>query len=221
MAIDHRTITGVSAWLKPAKFAISTAIFSATIAWIFGYLTPSIRLKRLGDILSAVQILEVVIIFVQAWRGTTSHYNMSTPLNGALYGIMGIGIATLWFATIGVFIAAMRQHFDDKAWGWALRLGLLVTIIGSAAGGLMISHGGHTVGAPDGGPGFPFVGWSTEHGDLRIVHFAGLHGIQVIPFLAWVFGRRPYATAFVISATGAYLAFMIILTVQALRGLPV
>ena len=218
MAVDPRTITGVNAWLKPAKFAISTAIFSATIAWIFGYLTPSTRLKRLGDTLSAVQIFEVAIIYLQAWRGTTSHYNQSTPLNTILFAAMGIGIAVLWFATIGVFLAAMREHFDEKAWGWALRLGLLITVIGSAAGGMMIAHQAHTVGALDGGPGIPGVGWSTVHGDLRIAHFFGLHGLQAIPFFAWLIRKRRRATTLVFTAAGSYLAFIAILTWQAWRG---
>src|SRR4030095_13931032 len=33
--LDGRLITGVPAWLKPAKFAISTAIFSGTMAWLY------------------------------------------------------------------------------------------------------------------------------------------------------------------------------------------
>ena len=33
--VDPRTITGAPAWLKPAKFAISTAIYTLTLAWIF------------------------------------------------------------------------------------------------------------------------------------------------------------------------------------------
>jgi len=218
MAIDPRTITGVSAWLKPAKFAISTAIFSATIAWIFGYLTPSRRLLRLGNTLSAVQIFEVAIIYLQAFRGTTSHFNQSTPLNGILFAAMGIGIAILWFATVGVFLAAMRQHFDDKAWGWALRLGLLITVIGSAAGGMMISHHAHTVGALDGGPGIPGVGWSTEHGDLRIGHFFGIHGLQAIPFFAFLVRRSRRATSLVFTAAASYLGLFLILSWQALRG---
>lgn len=218
MAVDPQTITGVSAWLKPAKFAISTAIFSATIAWIFGYLTPSTRLKRLGDTLSAVQIFEVAVIYLQAYRGTTSHYNMSTPLNSILFAAMGIGIAILWIATIGVFLAAMRQSFDDKAWGWALRLGLLITVIGSAGGGMMIAHQAHTVGALDGGPGIPGVGWSTEHGDLRIAHFFGLHGLQAIPFFAFLVRRQRRATSLVFTAAASYLGFILILTWQAWRG---
>jgi hypothetical protein len=218
MAVDPRTITGVNAWLKPAKFAISTAIFSATMAWIFGYLTPSARLKRLGDILSFVLVLEVAIIYLQAWRGTTSHFNLSTPLDSALFGTMGIGIAVLWIATVAVFLTAMKQHFDDKTWGWALRLGLLITVIGSAAGGMMISHQAHTVGAVDGGPGIPGLGWSTLHGDLRIAHFIGLHGLQAIPLFAWFVRRRRAATALVFSAAASYFSLIVILTWQAWRG---
>lgn len=236
MAFDPRTITGVRAWLKPAKFAISTAIFSGTIAWLYGYLTVMPRLRvRLAWILSIALNLEVAIIDLQAFRGTTSHFNFTTTLNGVLFGVMGIGIAALWIASVGVFVVTMRQKFSsDPAWGWALRLGMFVTVLGAASGGLMLRstpeqlaqhvRGGHTVGAPDGGPGLPGIGWSSDHGDLRIAHFLGLHGIQVIPFIAFVIlrnraaKRRKQATPLVFLAAGSYLALILILTWQALRG---
>jgi len=50
--------------------------------------------------------------------------------------------------------------------------------------------GGHTVGAPDGGNGLPGVGWSTQHGDLRIPHFFGMHAFQIVPALSWLLTRR-------------------------------
>jgi hypothetical protein len=229
MAFDPRTITGVSAWLKPAKFAISSAIFSGTIAWLYGYLTvmPGLR-SWLAWVLSIAINLEVAIIDLQAYRGTSSHFNFTSTLNGVLFGVMGIGIAALWIATVGVFVVTMRQKFTDRAWGWALRLGVLVTVLGSAAGGLMLHstpeqeaqhlHGGHTVGALDGGAGLPGVGWSKDHGDLRIPHFLGLHGLQAIPLLAFLIRRRRRATALVFVGAGSYLAFTSILTWQALRG---
>ena len=34
--VDPRIIMGARAWLKPFKFAVSTAIYSLTLAWIFG-----------------------------------------------------------------------------------------------------------------------------------------------------------------------------------------
>src|SRR5258707_10435676 len=80
--LDHRMITGVPAWLKPAKFAISTAIYAITIAWFFRYLTVWPRFtKAMGWVLAATLTLEVVIIDIQAARGTTSHFNASTPLD--------------------------------------------------------------------------------------------------------------------------------------------
>jgi hypothetical protein len=231
MAIDPRTITGAPAWLKPAKFAISTALFCATVAWMFGYLDASRNLRRLGRILSAALIVEVAVIYLQAYRGTTSHFNISTPLNGAIFGTMGIGIAVLWLATVALFVIAMRQKFADPAWGWSLRLGLLITVIGSAAGGLMVRPtpeqqlhhetayvGGHTVGAPDGGPGLPGVGWSTDHGDLRIPHFLGLHALQLLPLFAWFTRKKRRPQALVIVAALSYFGMVLLLIWQALRG---
>ena len=63
--VDPRTITGEPAWLKPAKFAISTAIFSLTLAWIFMYLPGWTRLRRVaGWTTAAALVLEVLLIDV-------------------------------------------------------------------------------------------------------------------------------------------------------------
>ena len=79
--------------------------------------------------------------------------------------------------------------------------------------------GAHTVGAPDGGPGIPGVGWSTAHGDVRIPHFFGLHGLQIVPFLGWwISRRRGDQVRLVFAAAASYLAFVAILVWQALRG---
>jgi hypothetical protein len=236
--LDPRTIiTGVPAWLKPAKFAISTAIFSGTIAWLYRYITiwPGF-MRAIGWLLSGVLVFEVAIIDVQAARGSTSHFNVATPLDAVLFAVMGAAIVLLWLGSVAVLIALLRQKFENPAWGWLLRLGMLTTVLGSAGGGLMLrmtpeqaaalhaTHkvhavGGHTVGAPDGGPGLPGVGWSTQHGDLRVPHFFGLHGLQIIPFIGWLaLRRRRLQTSFVFSIAGSYLALIGILTWQALRG---
>jgi hypothetical protein len=240
--LDLRTITGVPAWLKPAKFAISTAIFLGTMAWLFRYITVWPRFMRaMGWVLAIVLVLEVAIIDLQAARGTTSHFNVSTALDGILFSTMGSAIAILWLASIGILAALFRQKFRDPAWGCWLRMGMMITVVGSALGGLMVSPtpdqmdamradqappivGAHTVGGPDGGPGIAGVGWSTQHGDLRIPHFFGLHGIQIIPFLGWLASRRRSRQAagseirLALGAAASYLAFITILTWQALRG---
>ena len=242
IVVDDRIITGVPAWLKPAKFGISTAIFAGTVAWLYRYITVWPRfMSAIGWLLAAVLVIEVAIIDLQAARGTTSHFNNATPLDMTLFRIMGTAIGLLWLGSVAVLVALFRQEFADPEWGWWLRLGMLITVIGAAAGGLMLGPtpeqrdtlragerptvvGSHTVGAPDGGPGLTGVGWSGEHGDLRIPHFFGLHGAQILPFLGWLtmrgrrtgnFGRRG-SLAFAVGAS--YIAFIGILTWQALEG---
>jgi len=232
---DPRLITGAPAWLKPAKFAISTAIFAATIAWLSQYLpTHTKALRWLGSAIAVILLIEVAIIDFQAARGTTSHFNVGTVQDSILYSIMGTSIGILWLLSIWIAILLFRQTFQDPAWGWALRLGMILSVLGSASGGLMTmpsssqramiaehEHvtvlGAHTVGAPDGGPGIAGVGWSKDHGDLRIPHFLGLHAIQLIPFLVWWRGR--YRTNhFVFAISASYLVLFLLLLWQALRG---
>lgn len=241
LVLDPRVITGAPGWLKPAKFAISSAIYTGTLAWLFRYLQVwPLFVRILGALTAAVLVLEVGIIDFQAARGTTSHFNVSTPLDGALWATMGVAIAVLWTSSIGTLVALFRQPFVDRSFGWALRLGMLVTVIGSASGGLMVTPteqqrvtiaqthhapafvGGHTVGAPDGGPGLPGVGWSRSHGDLRIPHFLGLHALQVIPLFYFLRARRRRIasanTPYIFIVSASYFALIGILTWQALRG---
>jgi hypothetical protein len=204
------------------------------MAWLFQYLPNFKKVTgRIGKALAAILIIEVAIIDFQAARGLPSHFNVSTAENATLWGIMGVSIGVLLVLSIWLTVLLFRQTFQDPAWGWALRLGMLISVLGSASGGLMtgptaaqleqMHHapptaiGAHTVGAPDGGPSIAAVSWSREHGDLRIPHFIGLHALQIIPFLAWWRGRKR-TRAFVFATAGSYLALYLLLTWQALRG---
>jgi len=241
MAVDHSEILGAPTWLKPAKFAISTAVYAFTLAWIFTYFPGRRRLTTIvGWITAVVLVLEVAIIDAQAARGVTSHFNVATPLDATLFAVMGLAILMVWGAAIALTVALFRQRFADEAFGWTLRLGMLLTVLGQATGGLMTNPtqaqlaaarttrltvaGAHTVGAPDGGPGVPITGWSREHGDLRVPHFIGLHAVQLLPAIAWLIGplgsavRRRRA---VFVAAAVYGALFAILLVQALNGQPV
>ena len=234
--IDPRMITGMPAWLKPAKFAASILIYTFTLAWMFRYLPDWPRLRSLtGWVTSVVMVVEIGIISVQAARGTTSHFNVGTPLDGALFGIMGAAIFIAWFASIAIAVALFRQKFSNPVMAWALRLGVLITVLGAATGGLMVvptsaqqaearatQHmtvsGAHTVGAPDGGPGMPGTGWSREHGDLRVPHFLGLHAMQILPLLAWLW--KPKRASAIIAAGGAYGLLFALALMQELVGQP-
>lgn len=229
LAVDPRVITGSPAWLKPAKFSISVALYSGTLVWILSKLTVwSPFVELMGKITAVTLLIEIFVIDLQAWRGTSSHFNFQTPLDASLFGIMAFSIAILWLASVGIAAALFRQKFANQTFGWALRLGMLITVLGSASGGMMTHPmpgqksgiiGSHTVGAPDGGPGITGTGWSANHGDLRIGHFVGLHGMQVVPLFYWLLSRKrrpPVARISVFAAS--YMGAAILLEWQALRG---
>lgn len=239
--LDPRVITGMPAWLKPAKFASSIAIYSLTLVWVFTYLPGWTRMRRVVGWTTAITlVLELVIIDAQAWRGTTSHFNVGTPLDASLFGIMGMAIVVQTLASVAVAVALWRQRFEDVALGWAMRLGLTISIIGASTGGLMTvpteaqiasaraTHqmplsGAHTVGGPDGGPGIAGTGWSREHGDIRVPHFLGLHALQGLGLVALLLPRRsPDArrVRLTLVAAGSYVGLFTLLLVQALRGEP-
>ncbi len=238
--VDPRVITGAPAWLKPFKFAISTAVYSLTLAWIFGFLTDWPRVRRVvGWTTAIVFVLEVALIDMQAWRGTISHFNVSTPLNATLFGVMGVAILLQTLVSVAVAVALWRRRFADRALGWALRLGMTLTIAGALTGPLMTRPtaaqladaragkrmtiaGAHSVGGVDGGPGLPVTGWSREHGDVRVAHFIGLHAIQALALIAvglqrW---RRPEAVRVraVLAAAASYASLFLILLWSALQG---
>ncbi|MDO7887061.1 hypothetical protein [Hymenobacter cheonanensis] len=225
LPLDHHHVTGLLVWAKPLKFSLSIVAYAWTLAWLLADLpAPAQRaVRRLSGGVAVSMVVEQVVIFVQAARGTTSHYNASSPLNGALFGLMGVFIAVNTLMTIwAVYLAWRYRPHGPAGYVWGLRLGLLVFLVGSVLGGFMIHNQQHTVGAPDGGPGLPGLGWSTVAGDLRLAHFLGMHALQALPLLGWALGRwvprRAVAltwlgTALYVSAVGALLA-------QALAGHP-
>jgi hypothetical protein len=225
LPLDHRHVTGALVWIKPLKFSLSIVVYTWTLAWLLADLpAPAQRaVRRLSGGVALSMGVEIAVIFIQAGRGTTSHYNASSPLNNLLFGLMGIFILVNTVLTIWALYLAWRYRPHGPAgYVWGLRLGLLVFLIGSVLGGFMIHANQHTVGAPDGGPGLPGLGWSTVAGDLRIAHFLGMHALQALPLLGWALSRwmPRRAVALTWLGTGVYAAAVAGLLLGALAGRP-
>ncbi len=243
---DSRMITGAPAWLKPAKFALSISIYTLTITWMLGFVETERRWKKrlvglLGWLIVGVFVLEMIPVVVQVVRGTTSHFNVATPLEALLWSVMGAAIVTLWTTNFVLAALLLFQRFEAPAFAWSLRLGLIIAIVGMGLGFLMTTPtaqqmaswqggapvtvvGAHTVGFEDGGPGLPVVGWSTRGGDLRVGHFIGMHALQVLPFLGLFIVRRRLSrkqgVRLVWTAAAGLLGVVLLVTWQALRAQP-
>ncbi|MGW6933740.1 hypothetical protein ACWGE0_27045 [Lentzea sp. NPDC054927] len=229
LLIDDRTLVNSPIWLKPFKFAVSLALYAFTLAWLLTYLK---RFQRLGwwtgTVLATAGTMEMVVIVGQVLRGKRSHFNFETPLDGALFSIMGATIVVLWVTHAIVAIMLWRTKIENQALSWAIRLGLVISFLGLGVGFLMTQPkpgqaldggtlGSHTIGAADGGAYMAITGWSTEHGDLRVGHFVGMHALQVLPLLIALLGSRATTKlAWVLS--GSFLGIFLLVTWQALRG---
>jgi hypothetical protein len=215
-------------------------------AWSFAFciasdiIWPHVR-RGVDWVLAVGLFIEIALIDMQAARGTSSHFNVATHFDSAVFAVMGISIVCIWLSMLLLTVLLFRQSFARGAWGWSLRLGMVLALIGTGSGGLMAvpnsqqladAHatgrlpiaGAHTVGAPDGGRGLPVTGWSADHGDLRVAHFLGMHGLQLLPLLAWWIGRRRARASertqrnLIFAAATSYLALFGIILWQAFRG---
>lgn len=248
MPIDPRVIGGVNGWIKPLKFALSGAIYGATFLWLLTFVQGRTRLVTIvANVTGTALLVETALITLQVLRNTASHFNLATPLDGAIFGIMGFFIMLLAVANFVLAVVLGMQRLPDPVVAWGIRWGLIISLAGMVTGALMTMGnlppasrtaaqagervtiaGAHSVGVDDGGPGLPFLGWSTTGGDLRAGHFVGLHGLQALPFLAflltraWAVRRLSLRRRVALTWTAGlgYLGLTVLLTWQALRAQP-
>ena len=147
---------------------------------------------------------------------------------------MAVFISTVLVATVILSFLIIRDSSQPAEIRLGLGLGSINTSIGMALAFLMTSPtanqlanfqgiaGAHSVGVEDGGPGLPFLGWSTVAGDLRVGHFFGLHSIQVAIVLVAIALILPNASRIPALVVGnlTYLGFVGLTTFQALRAEP-
>ncbi len=227
-AFDAMTILGINRWIKPMKFAISIAVFQWTMAWLLAYLNTkpqAVRLITWGIIIT--MLAEIMPIVGQAARGTTSHFNVTTPFDGAIFSLMGVMILINTLLIVYALMLFFTTPVNlPAAYLWGIRLGLIIFVLASIEGGLMAAMLHHSIGVADGGAGLPFVNWSTRGGDLRIAHFVGLHALQVLPFVGFLldrFGKQLSAirpVTLTIGFAAVYALLTACLFIQAMAGRP-
>ncbi|MER7998988.1 hypothetical protein [Streptomyces sp. NPDC095613] len=247
MVVDDRVLVGSPIWFKPFKFSVSLLMYALSLAWMLSLTTRGRRAGQwAGTVVALAGTAEMVIIVGQVIRGKRSHFNNETPFDSLLFDIMAVTIVVLWCASLLIVGLLFRSPLADRPAAWAMRLGAVISLAGAALGMLMTRPtpeqraadgrgvadviGSHSVGVPEGGPALPLTGWAATGGDLRIPHFVGLHGLQLVPLFLLVLvalaprfallrdERARLRLVFVFS--GVYAAVVAVLTWQALRGQP-
>lgn len=228
--VDTRQFQGVSVWIKPLKFELSLAVHVATLGLFYAYLPSRIRGGWSGAlatrILILIPLIELAYIALHASRAEASHYNLSTPLNAALYGAMGVGAVLLVLTPIAMGIAIIIAGNGPRSpvLKFSIGLGLLLGgLMGLITGMALGANGAHWVGnSHSDASGLPLFGWSRSVGDLRVAHFLGLHIIQALPMLGWLArAQRPSLGKPLVAIAGLAMVGVSAATlVQALRGGP-
>jgi hypothetical protein len=211
---------GPVSFRKPTTFGSSFGLTTITMAWVAGQLRISDRTGWLLLIpLAVADTSEVVWVSLQRWRGVASHFNDDTTLDNLLFVIMG-GAAVAVAATVILImtVLAFTSMRASPSMALAIRAGLLILLVAQAVGGWMIQHGIGPAGegVTDGLTTFGAAGV------MKVPHAVAIHGIQVLPALAWLlsFAALPEQrrVGLVRIAALGYVALVVVSVLQTATG---
>jgi len=236
MFLDARLFQGENVWIKPITFQVAIIVYLLTLAFFARWLPPGFTGRRSYRLYAQVavftMIAELVWIGGAAVFGIASHFNISSPLMGSLYSLMGLFAVILTSVSLVYGIAIWRngQSSLDPALRLSIALGLCLTFVltvpvaSTLAGSL-----NHFVGTPLTGATVPIMGWSREVGDLRVAHFFATHAMHFVPVIGLVIisvlkllksPKPPTAQVFVWLTSLAFVGFVVFTFLQALGGQP-
>ena len=187
--LDQRLLADEPLWSKPLKFEISVIVQFITLAVLASLLSPA---KRNGVVWKAMSygvvaagIFEVMYIFLQAARGRESHFNNSTAVESAMYGLMGLGAVTLVLGSFYLGYLLFQEYRLTRnqplllASALGLTTGSVLTLI---IAGYMSSQTDNGITASSfEALRVPVFGWYLNGQDLRIPHFFATHMMQLLP----------------------------------------
>lgn len=217
-ALDDRSWHGPLSWRKPATFGLSFGLTLATVVWVTSFLRMSARSRTILLTVFAVDcVVEVAGITAQAWRDQPSHLNTSTPANAAIAYMLAAGGAVL-LIVLGTFaVVALRGRVvGPPSTVLAVRAGFALLLVGLASGVAMIAVGTTAMRSGSAAHAYDITGF------LKGFHAVTLHGVLVLPGLAWLLCRRTDDETrryrIVLAAVGAYaVAAVVVLVVNLAR----
>ena len=217
---------GPLSWRKAISFGFSFGISTLSLVWVTHYLRGSKFVNCVMWILGTAMLVEVGLVTMQVWRGVPSHFNFATTFDTVVFTLMGVSIGFVGLVTVALTILSFSSIKAPASMKWAIRIGLLLLLAGSAIGGMIINNGNRKVfDSPD----RSFVAANVDDsaiygqaGHMKSSHAAGLHGIQVLPFVAWLLLFSPLPerrkTGWVFVAAAGYVIACAVMANQTFSG---
>jgi hypothetical protein len=200
---------------KPVTFGLSFGVTLIAVAWVTSYVRVSGRLRTiLLTVFAADCVLEVGLITLQAWRGVPSHFNFEGAFNRSVSMLLAIGGGVLIAVLVTFAGAAFRGNpVLPPSMQLAVRAGFVTLLIGLASGAAMIARGVTLVNTGHQDLAYQLGGF------LKPLHAVSLHGIVVLPAVAWLAARTAWTEAqrvraVTIAVAGYVLAIVVALVVS-------
>jgi hypothetical protein len=170
---------------KPTTFGLSFGLTLINVTSIASFLSLKERTHSLLiGVFSAACVLETFLVSMQAWRGVPSHFNMETPFDAAVAQTLAAGGFTLVVVIVILAVMALRDRSQlPHGLRLAIQAGLVALVAAQIVGGVMIATGVRLVFKGDPQLAYATGGW------LKPAHAALMHGILVLPLLAWWLSR--------------------------------
>jgi hypothetical protein len=182
LAVTGASWVGPLSLRKPAVFGLSFGITVVTIVWVASFLPLAERTRlALLTIFTAASVVETALVSLQAWRGVPSHFNVATAFDALVARALAVGGIALVVVIVGMTATAFRRNpAVPISLRRAIQVGFVALCVAMATGATMIARGMMLVFA-----GNPAAAYATG-GALKPTHAVTMHGILVLPLLAWL-----------------------------------
>jgi hypothetical protein len=196
---------GPLSWRKPMTFGLSFGMTLVTVVWVATFLDirPRTRARLIGAFTAACAF-ETALVTLQAWRHVPSHFNFETTFDAIVARSLAVGGLLLVVTIVALTLIAFRSRSTaPSSIVFAIRAGLGALVGAQIAGAVMIAMGVRFVVAGD-----PQAAYATG-GALKLTHFAMMHGVLLLPGLAWMLSLVNWTErrrlAIVLVGTGGYV----------------
>jgi hypothetical protein len=200
--IDGGSWWGPVSWRKPALFGLAFGLMLWTVVWLLRQLPGRWWVRVPAGLVMVCSAAELVLITMQRWRGTASHFNRATEVDSGVWTALGMLIIPLTLGIALLLVAVLVRFHGTPAARIAALAGLAGVLVAGYVGTDMAAIGEAAVDATGRVPHDVMFGAA---GSAKLAHAVGLHGIQALAVLAIALeaGRLTARVAAIVMAVGS------------------